>query len=147
MTGRSRLTLATLIALVPAMAACGSSGNPTAPQVVHANLAGSWSGRAIPEGSPSGFLGLPIATTLSQTGTTIVGTFTCGSVFCIGPTATMSATINERTFTAQLFFANGASCGTFSGAVSTDGTRMDGSYVCTGPDGPDRGSWSMTKGN
>jgi hypothetical protein len=145
MTRHARLALAVTLAAVMA-AACGtSSGSPTAPQVVHANVAGTWSGRAISDEAPEGFIGLAIATTLSQTGTTVVGTFTCGSIFCIGPTATMSATINQQAFTAQLFFANGASCGTFKAAVSQDGARMDGTYICSGPDGPDEGRWSMTK--
>lgn len=143
MTRRS-LGVIAIPVIALALAGCGRSRSPTAPAPVIANVAGTWNGSAKPTGSPAGF-SMALSATLSQSGATASGTLACGSFFCIAASGTITATVTETTFTAQVAFPNGGSCGTFNGTVSSDGKRMEGTYACAGPEGTDEGTWQMTK--
>lgn len=146
MKHRYSLLLLLCVALF-AVDACGKGNSPTAPVTVApvlANVAGTWSGTAKPNEAPAGFA-MMIATTLAQTSANVTGTFTCASFFCIGPSGTLTATVSTDTFTAQIAFPNGATCGTFKGTVSNGGNKMEGTYVCAGAEVSDQGTWQMTK--
>ncbi len=146
MTRRSISRLAIPV-LALSLIGCGNSRSPTAPAPVPviANVAGTWNGAAKPAGTPEGFK-MTIAATLAQNGAAATGTLACDSFFCVAPSGTITATVTGTTFTAQVAFPNGGSCGTFKGTVSDGGSRMDGTYVCAGPDGSrDEGTWQLTK--
>lgn len=141
MTRRAR-TLLMLSTITVGLAACGRS--PAAPAPVVASVGGAWTGTAKSAAAIGNFT-LPISLSIAQTGTAVSGSYGCSSVFCMSPTGTVSGTVSATTFTAQIVFPNGGICGTFNATVLAGGTRMEGTYACNGPDGPDSGTWQMTK--
>src|SRR5690349_9771412 len=118
MTRRSRARFAIPV-LALTLAGCGKSGSPTAPAPapVIADVAGTWNGAAKPVDTPDTF-SMTLSATLTQNGAAATGTLSCASFWCIAPTGTITATVTSTTFTAQVVFPNGGSCGTFKGTVT-----------------------------
>ncbi len=134
------------------VAGCGGSNNntPTGPSTGQpqgpqgsTSIAGGWTGTAISTQIPGARFN--IAVSLTQTGTTISGTFTCTpttSSNCAAPSATVSGTLNGNALTAQVLLPGGAvACSSFNGTLSST-SAMSGTYTCSTVDA---GTWSLTK--
>jgi hypothetical protein len=53
--------------------------------------------------------------------------------------------VSGSAFTAQVAFPGGGACGTFNGAISYSGNRIEGNYACSASAQGDSGTWQMTK--
>lgn len=120
------------------LAGCG--GNPNGPTPI--SLTGTWTGTIRSSVVANAFAN--IALTLTQSGSSISGTFACtaGNMSCVSPSGTVSGTVSGSSVTGRVTF-QGGSCQTFSGTVS--GNSMSGSYSCSASLGSDSGTWSVTK--
>lgn len=138
------------------VSSCGGSNNPTGPssgsgqqqqgpqgQQPSTSIAGAWTGTAVSTQIPGARFN--IAVSLTQTGTTISGTFTCTpttSSNCAAPSATVAGTLNGNALTAQVLLPGGVvACSSFNGTISST-SAMAGTYTCSTVDA---GTWSLTK--
>jgi len=131
---------------------CGSSNSPTGPSNQQpqgpqtqqpTSIAGTWTGTAISTQVPGARFN--IAVSVTQTGTTISGTFTCTPTTpsnCAAPSATVAGTLNGNALTAQVLLPGGVvACSSFNGTLSST-SAMAGTYTCGTTDA---GTWSLTK--
>ena len=122
--------------------ACGGGSNPIQPSPSPSpsdNFSGTWQGTV----SSSVTVGtLNVSFTLTQTGLSISGTFTCsfGTASCLDSTGTVTGTVTGTTVSARVLFRNGQLCDSFNGALS--GETITGTYSCTNTD---RGTWAVRR--
>jgi hypothetical protein len=142
--------------LALAVASCGKKDSPTAPtggqpqqggqgqqQQQQTSIAGVWTGTAISTQIPGARFSISVA--LTQTGSNIVGSFSCRPLTgtnCAAPVASISGTLNGTALTAQVIQPGGAvACESFNGTVSSS-SAMSGSFVCGVIDA---GTWTLAK--
>jgi hypothetical protein len=134
---------------------CGKSNNPSGPSgpqpdgpqgpqgTQTTTVGGAWRGTAVSSQLPGERFN--IAVTLTQSGTTITGTFTCMPVTganCAAPSATVAGTLNGTDLKAQVLLpGNVVACASFNGTMSSN-NAMSGSYTCGTADA---GTWSLTR--
>ena len=115
---------------------CGGSdsGNPASPS--SSSYSGTWSG------TTNSLIGrLNIQLSLTQTGNSLSGTYSCTSVGCAFPTGSVTGTVTGDSLSGTLSFLNGAAtCGTFTGRRS--GNTISGNYSCSWGDS---GTWSVAR--
>ncbi|MDA1185492.1 MAG: hypothetical protein O2930_12715 [Acidobacteria bacterium] len=133
-------TLALLLAAALVVTACGGDSSPTAPsQTTPANLAGSWTGWM----ETSNFGRVIGDAELSQSGSTVTGTWRAASATGLGWTGTFSGTATATSFsgTTTISMANpngdGSTCtgtsaisGTATGTIRWTGAGFTGD--CSG---------------
>lgn len=114
---------------------------PAATPATDANIAGTWRGTS----NSATFNGNnTITLTLTQTGSSVSGTFTCtpGTLNCLHPNATIAGIVNGQTFTGTVLYPDMHSCSAFNASVS--GTTLSGNYTCE-DNVTDTGTWTATK--
>ena len=122
--------LASVLALVVAFSACGSSA-PTAPTPPPpANVAGSWSGTL----ESSNYQPLAVFVTLNQTSATVTGTWAAQSG-ASGIAGNVNGTTDSSSFTGSITFSINQTAGcsaSFSGGASSAATMTWTSAGFTG---------------
>ncbi len=108
---------------------------PTPPPVAEINLTGNWGGAIGYSYYDNGFIA---SATLTQTGSSVIGTISCGGSCLISGTS-MSGTVSGNNVTIHGSYPFG-SC-TFEGTISNDARRMEGVYGCS----REGGNWLLTK--
>lgn len=126
-----RLIAAFMLLCVSAVG-CGND-SPTTPS---GSFSGTWTGTS---NSLVGRLNMSLS--LTQSGSSISGSYSCTSVACAFSSGSISGSASGDSLSGAVSFAGGAArCGTFSGTRS--GNTLSGTYSCSWGDS---GTWSATR--
>ena len=131
---RSLLTVGVLAASLVTIGCGSNGGNPVT--ATSGTYTGTWTG------SPNSLVGrLNIRLVLTQTGSSLSGTYSCLSPGCAFSSGSVSGAVSGDTLNGSVSFLNGAAaCGTFTGRRSGD--SISGSYGCSWGDS---GTWTAAR--